>query len=75
MVDCGADGYLQKAGPVDREQTSGLKASVTSQLMKLPTKLTEMPIYEDEELHAEITDGRPSGVGFLDASGDVVSRL
>ena len=55
---------------VDRDQTSGLRVSVTSQLMQMPKTMTEMPVYEEEELHVEITDSRPSGVGFADVEAE-----
>ncbi|KJX99848.1 hypothetical protein TI39_contig350g00006 [Zymoseptoria brevis] len=57
-------------GPVEREDTSGLRVNVTSQWMKLPDKMSDMPVWGKEEVHVEITDSRPSGVSFAESPED-----
>lgn len=45
-----------------REETPGLKVWVTSRTVKMPEKVTELPVWGEWEEHIDITDGRPSGV-------------
>jgi len=49
-------------GDVARESIPSLKIGVFSEVLHLPTTVTDLPRYEERRLHYEITAGRPNGL-------------